>query len=71
MMQGAVRQVLACTFHSPLVQAAYSAAFEDSLPLRLQRFQVVRERLLETVQAALAAVMRDCEDKMIVMVSAK
>lgn len=63
-------QVLACTHHAPLVWAAYSDAFDDSLPLRLQRFDSVRGALLEAVRAALAAVMQDCEDIMHTMVGA-
>ena len=63
-------RVLACTYHVPLVAEAYSAAFDDSLPLRLQRFDTLREALLEAVRAALAAVMEDCKDMMHVMVSA-
>ena len=63
-------QVLACTHHAPLFLAAYSAAFDNSLPLRLQRFESVRETLLQAVRAALAAVMRDCKDMMHNMVGA-
>ena len=69
MMQDTVVRVLACTYHVPLFLTAYSVAFDDSLPLRLQRFDIVRETLLKAVQAALAAVMQDCAG-MISMVGA-
>ena len=54
----------------PLSWKPYSAAFDDSLPLRLQRFDGVRESLREAARAALAAVMQDCKDMMQDMVSA-
>ena len=63
-------QVLACTHHAPLCLTAYSAAFDNSEPLRLQRFESVHEALREAVRVALAAVMRDCEDMMHIMVGA-
>ena len=70
MVQESLEAVVACTYHEPLCLAAYSAAFDDSLPLRLQRFESVRETLLGAVRAALAAVMQDCEELMDVMVGA-